>query len=143
MARKTNAINLLARIGAADVNRIKATVYPYIEAYDKFKREDDCTARPAMPEREIQELLGLYEQISVAVIYGAVDQEIIKQSQMLVFKRIYRGLCHHIERAQEGDSRLFIHFENLTCTWHPDLQKRAATLTSPGGLFSPMRGADT
>jgi len=141
MARKTNAMALLERIGGPDVNSWKSKVYPYIEAYDKFKRED-CAERPPMPENEVQMLLGVYEQVSVAIIYGAVDQEIIKQSQLLVFKRIYRGLFHHIEKAQERDPKYFINFENLVCTWHPELQRKAAALSDPGGLFAPMRNSD-
>lgn len=142
MARKTNALALMARISSAEVNAIKEVVYPYIEKYDNFKKTDDCTARPDMPQEQIQTLLGVYEQIAVAVIYGAVDHDMIKNSQSMVFKRIYRGLYHHIERIQEKNPRYFENFENLTCTWHPELQKRAAALSDPGGLFAPMRGTD-
>ena len=69
MARKSNALSLMERISSVDVNKIKASVYPYIEAYDKFKR-DDCGTRPAMPEFEVQQLLGIYEQISVDMRYS-------------------------------------------------------------------------
>lgn len=141
MTRKTNALSALERLGSLEVNNLKDVVYPYIEAYDEFKRSD-CGDRPVMPELEIQKLLGVYEQLSVAVIYGAIDHDMIKHSQMLVYKRIYRGLFHHIERIQEIDSSYFSSFESLTCTWHPDLQRKAAALTNPGGLLAPMRGAD-
>lgn len=142
MARKTNALALLERISSPEINQIKEKVYPYIEEYDRFKRSDSAT-RPHMPEVEVQKLLGVYEQVSVAIIHGAVDAEMIKASQLLVFKRVYRGLFHHIERVQEQDKGYFQNFENLTCTWHPDLQRRAAALADPGGLFAPMRNADT
>lgn len=142
MTRKTNALALLQRINSPEVNALKDKVYPYIEAYDKFKRGDGKPARPKMPENEVQMLLGIYEQVSVAIIHGAVDHDMIQQSQALVFKRIYRGLFHHIERIQEQDKAYFQNFENLTCTWHPDLQRKAAALADPGGLFAPMRGAD-
>jgi hypothetical protein len=142
MARKTNAIGLLQRLATPEINELKDDVYPYIEAYDKFKREDDCDSRPKMPELAIQKLLGVYEQIAVSVIHGAVDHEIVKQSQSLVFKRIYCGLRHHIERVQEKSPDYFENFEKLTCTWHPDLQKRPTVLVQPGGLFAPMRDAD-
>ena len=143
MARKTNALAMLQRIGSPDVNKLKDVVYPYIEEYDKFKRGDCEIKRPVMPDNEVQMLLGVYEQVSVAVIHGAVDHDMIKQSQASVFKRIYRGLFHHIERVQEVDKGYFQNFENLTCTWHPDLQRKAAALSDPGGLFAPMRGADS
>lgn len=143
MAKKTNALALLARVSGAEMNVVKAKVYPYIEKYDQFKKSDDPTVRPDMPQEDIQTLLGVYEQVSVAIINGAVDHDMMRQSQSAVFKRIYRGLYHHIERVQEKDPEYFINFENLTCTWHPELQRRAAALSDPGGLFSPMRGADT
>lgn len=142
MSRKTNALALLQRLGSPDVNALKDVVYPYMEEYDKYKREDGLQ-RPKMPENEVQMLLGVYEQVSVAIIHGAVDHDMIKASQLLVFKRIYRGLFHHIERAQEKDPRYFQSLENLTCTWHPELQRKSAALSDPGGLFAPMRGADT
>lgn len=141
MSRKTNALALLQRIGSPEVNKLKDEVYPYIEAYDGFKRAD-CGDRPKMPENEVQMLLGVYEQVSVAVIHGAVDHAMIKASQAMVFKRIYRGLFHHIERVQESNPDYFISFETLTCNWHPDLQRKAAALSDPGGLFAPMRGSD-
>jgi hypothetical protein len=142
MARKTNALQMLARISGPDVNKIKEIVYPYIEKYEEFKRSDDCLQRPEMPQEQIQTLLGVYEQLSVAVIHGAVDHDIIKASQSMVFKRIYRGLHHHIERTQEKNADYFINFETLTCNWHPELQRKAAVLGDPGGLFAPMRGVD-
>jgi len=142
MARKTNAIAVLERLSGQHVAEIKGVVYPYIEEYNRFKRDDDCKDKPKLPEIEVQKLLGVYEQVSVSVIYGAVDHDMIKMSQSLVFKRVYLGLHHHIERVQEKDPNYFINFESLTCTWHPDLQKRAALLTDPGGLFAPMRNSD-
>lgn len=143
MTRKTNALAALERLGRSEVNDLKDVVYPYIEAYDKFKRDEDCqTPRPKLPELEVQKLLGIYEQLAVAVYFGAVDTEIIRNSQALVFKRIYRGLFHHIEKTQEKDKDYFINFEKLTCKWHPDLERKAAAFSPPGGLFAPMRGSD-
>jgi hypothetical protein len=143
MARKTNAVNALNHLRSSEVTRLKDVVYPYIELYDQFKRSNDCENRPQMPETEIQMLLGIYEALAVLVIYGAADTDVIWASQALVFKRIYCGLYHHIERVQEKDERYFIHLESLTCKWHPELRRGPAIVTHPGGLFSPMRNADT
>ena len=142
MSRKTNAIAALQRISGPEIGLVKDKVYPYMEAYDKFKRSD-CGDRPVMPETDVQRLLGAYEQLSVLVVHGAVDHDMIRSSQIEVFKRIYRGLFHHIERAQEQNPRYFQTFETLTCSWHPDLQRKAAALSDPGGLFAPMRGTDS
>lgn len=142
MARKTNALNLLARIGSKDVNALKDVVYPYITEYDKFKREE-IAERPKMPDDAIQQLLGVYEQMSVAIIYGAVDPKMMHKSQALVTKRIYRGLYHHIEKMQAEDAGYFSEFEQLVCMWHPELQKKAAKLENPGKLFNPTFGSDT
>jgi hypothetical protein len=141
MTRKTNAIAFLHHISGAEIALLKDVVYPYIEAYDEFKRSD-VGSKPPMPEAAVQKLLGHYEQLSVAVIHGAVDHDMIKASQLEVFKRIYRGLFHHIERAQEKNPRYFESFEKLNCAWHPDLQRKAAAMMDPGGLFAPMRGTD-
>lgn len=143
MARKTNAIHLLERISSEHVSGLKTVVYPYIQEYDNYKNDHDCAERPKMPEEQIEQLLSIYEQVSVAVVSGAVDHEIVKNSQNLVFKRIYLGLRHHIDKTQERDTKYYEFFERLTCTWHPELQKKTATFSIPGGLFSPMQGVDT
>ncbi len=141
MVRKTNALSLLERLSSSDVSTLKAVVYPYINDYNEYQKTD-CGNRPAMPEREIEQLLSVYEQAAVAIVYGAVNHDMIKQAQILVFKRIYLGLRHHIDKTQESDSTYYEYFERLTCTWHPDLQKKTAKFAVDGSLFSPLSGSD-
>lgn len=143
MSRKTNAMNLLERLSSDHVSVLKGKVYPYIAAYSEFQEADCANPRPAMPEFEIEQLLSIYEQASVSIVYGAVDHQMMKQSQCLVFKRIYLGLQHHIDKVQKNDAKYYEYFERLTCTWHPELQKRTAMFNIPGGLFTPMQDADS
>lgn len=143
MARKTNAIALLERLSSSHVSELKAKVYPYIADYNDFQDKDCSNPRPQMPEKEIEQLLSIYEQVSVAVVYGAVDHQMIKQAQFLVYKRIYLGLRHHIDKIQVLDSSYYEYFERLTCTWHPELQRKTAIFKIPGGLFTPMQDADS
>lgn len=143
MSRKTNALAVLERLSSDYVSSLKTKVYPYVAAYAEFQ-EDGCTQpRPAMPEAEIEQLLSVYEQVSVSVVYGAVDHDMLKQSQSLVFKRIYLGLRHHIDKVQIQDAAYYEYFERLTCTWHPEMQRKTAVFKIPGGLFTPMHDADT
>lgn len=142
MSRKTNALALLERLSSEYVSKLKHTVYPYIAEYAEFNEEGCTKPRPTMPELEIEQLLSVYEQVSVAIVYGAVDQEMLRQSQSLVFKRIYLGLRHHIDKVQLNDSKYYEYFERLTCTWHPEMQRKTAVFKIPGGLFTPMQDAD-
>lgn len=143
MARKTNALAILERLSSDYVSSLKKNVYPYVALYAEFQ-EDGCTKpRPNLPEFEVEQLLSVYEQVSVAVVYGAVDHDMLKQSQSLVFKRIYLGLRHHIDKVQLSDPAYFEYFERLTCTWHPEMQRKTAVFKIPGGLFTPMHDADT
>ena len=142
MTRKTNALHLLERLSSDYVSSLKKKVYPYIAAYNEFQEGDCEKPRPLMPTPEIEQLLSVYEQVSVAVVYGAVDHDMIKQAQCLVFKRIYLGLRHHIDKTQQLDPSYYEFFERLTCTWHPEMQRKTAVFKIPGGLFTPMQDAD-
>ena len=143
MARKTNALGLLERLSSDYVSQLKTSVYSYMEEYNEFLADDCSKPRPTMPVREIEQLLSVYEQVSVAVVHGAVDREMVQQAQVLVFKRIYLGLRHHIDKVQQLDGSYYEYFERLTCTWHPELQKKTAVFKIDGGLFNPMRGTDS
>lgn len=142
MTRKTNALALLERLSSEYVSQLKAVVYPYIAQYADFQEGGCDHPRPTMPESEIEQLLSVYEQVSVAVVYGAVDHDMIRQAQTLVFKRIYLGLRHHIDKTQTLDPSYYEYFERLTCTWHPEMQRKTAVFKIPGGLFTPMQDAD-
>jgi hypothetical protein len=143
MSRKTNAMALLERLSSKDVSDLKIVVYKYINDYAEFSEKDCEKPRPNMPEGEIEQLLSVYEQAAVAIVFGAVDHSMLNQAQLLVFKRIYLGLRHHIDRVQAMDKSYYEYFERLTCTWHPELQKKTAVFQIPGGLFSPLRKADS
>ncbi len=80
----------------------------------------------------------MYEQISVAVLCGSVNEEMIKYSQDLIFERIYIGLKHHIDKVQQIDKNYFICFEGLACRWHAELEKHAAPAHRAGSLFDPL-----
>jgi len=142
MARKTNALGILERLSSENVADLKVKVYQYLALYAEYQ-EDDCgKPRPKMPETEIEQLLSVYEQVSVAVVYGAVDHDMIYQAQRLVFQRIYLGLRHHIDKVQLKNPLYYEYFERLTCTWHPEMQRKTAIFNIPGGLFTPMQDAD-
>lgn len=140
--RKTNALALLERLSSEHVSALKIKVYAYIADYNEFQEADCDKARPAMPESEIEQLLSIYEQASVAIVHSAVDHDILKHSQFMVFKRIYLGLRHHVDKVQKRDAAYYEYFERLTCTWHPELQKKTAVFKIDGGIFSPMHNAD-
>ena len=142
MTRKNNALALLERLSSEYVSGLKKVVYGYVSEYNEFQEAECEKKRPEMPEAEIEQLLSVYEQVAVAIVHGAADYEMLKQAQFLVFKRIYLGLRHHIDKVQEIDSAYYEYFERLTCTWHPELQKKTAVFRIDGGLFNPMAGAD-
>ncbi|MEO8374271.1 MAG: hypothetical protein ABI471_03535 [Sphingomonas bacterium] len=142
MARKTNALAVMERLSSTYVASLKVKVYKYVAEYAAFQEAGCDSPRPAMPDTEIEQLLSVYEQVSVAVVYGALDHDMLKQSQSLVFKRIYLGLRHHIDKVQQLDSKYYEYFERLTCTWHPEMQRKTAVFKIPGGLFTPMQDAD-
>lgn len=142
MSRKSNSLSLLERLSSAYVSELKGTVYKYISEYNDFQDQENNSSKPKMPEIEIEQLLSVYEQVSVAIVHGAVDQQILKNAQILVFKRIYLGLRHHIDKVQELDKSYYEYFERLTCTWHPELQKKTAIFRIDGNLFNPMHEAD-
>ena len=143
LTRCTNTLAFFNRLSGADVEAMKDVVYPYIEKYDAFHRDTEGTVqRPRMPEREIEQLLGVYEQFAIAVICGAINERMAHNAQMLVTKRIYLGLSHHISNMQRKDPAYFSEFEKLVCKWHPEFQKKAARLDPPGHLFHPTKGID-
>jgi hypothetical protein len=142
MTRKSNALGVLERLSSDYVSGLKVKVYQYVAEYADFQEAGCDKPRPTMPETEIEQLLSVYEQVSVAVVYGAVDHDMIRQSQSLVFKRIYLGLRHHIDKVQQLDAQYYEYFERLTCTWHPEMTRKTAVFKIPGGLFTPMQDAD-
>lgn len=143
MTRKTNALAVLERLSSENVSALKVRVYEYVAEYAAYQEDDCAKSRPAMPETEIEQLLSVYEQVSIAVVYGAVDQDMIYQAQRLVFQRIYLGLRHHIDKVQIKNPLYYEYFERLTCTWHPEMQRKTAIFNIPGGLFTPMQDADS
>jgi Domain of unknown function (DUF4760) len=143
MARRTNALALLQRLSGADVDNWKNKVYPYIAEYRKWL-DGHCpdNVRPVMPSDQIERLLGIYEQVAVAINCGAAHEGIIKDAQSLVFRRIYVGLSHQIEHAQKDNKDYFCCFEGITRRWHNDLNKQGLAQIKTDSLFHPLQGTD-
>lgn len=139
MQRDTNALSLLARIHEVDTYDIKEVVYQYILAYEDHVQ--NSRPAPKLPKKEIEKLLGIYEQLSVAILWGAATEGIIREAQSLVFKRIYTGLKPHIDLVQKDDPRYFEHFESVTCLWFPSISPKPGKFVSRGNLFDPLRDA--
>lgn len=110
-ARKNQAMVLLLHLREQYVHDIKKIVYQYIKEKDEGKN-------PPMPLDVVERLLGLYEMIGIAVMNGTADEEIIYQSQSLVFLRLYTGLREHIEERQKAHRGLYCHFEYYAKTWN-------------------------
>ena len=146
MMQSTNALHLLARSNENSIFALKEKVYPYIQEYENFavaaqSNKSQQQAAPTAPHEEIEKLLGIYEQLSVAVIQGAADEATVREAQSLVFKRIYAGLKHHIDYCQKSDPLYFKHFEDLTCRWFPDLTPSPAAPRRMGILFDPLKNS--
>lgn len=111
LARKNQATILLLAIRDTEINNWKHEVYDYIK---QLENEEDA----ALPIDEIEKLLGLYELLSIAVMNGTADEDMIKESQRFVFLRLYQGLKDHIEKRRGVEPGLYCHFVHYTKKWN-------------------------
>ncbi len=148
MQRSTNALQLLARTHEKSVFDLKQVVYNYIQEHNTYLRAArenpkslEAQAAPSVPRAEVEKLLGVYEQLAVAVVTGSASEAVVKEAQCLIFKRIYTGLKLHIDYCQQDNPTYFIHFEQLTFRWFPDLAGKPAMPQSFGILFDPLKNS--
>lgn len=111
LARKNQATTLLLALRDKEINNWKEKVYDYIKHLEK---KDDIP----QPIDEIEKLLGLYELLSIAVMNGTADEDMIKESQKFVFLRLYQGLKSHIEERRNVEPSLYCHFVYYTKEWN-------------------------
>lgn len=110
LQRKSEAITLLLALRERYVDEWKTSVYGYIDAAVDNK--------PELPKESIQKLLGFYEMIGIAVMNGCADEDIIKESQRMVYLRLYQGLRDFIEGEQKEDTSFYCHFVYYALHWN-------------------------
>ena len=119
LARKNQATTLLLAIRDKEINCWKDKVYAYIEHLEEKDGSPlEERDRSPLPLNEVEKLLGLYELLSIAVMNGTADEDMIKESQRFVFLRLYQGLKSHIETRQDIEPGLYCHFVHYTKKWN-------------------------
>lgn len=130
LQRKRESMALLLSVRRSYVDDLKASVYEYIDA--------PADKKPEFPEEDIQKLLGFYETISIAVMNGCADEDIIKESQRLVFLRLYEGVRNFIEDQQKKDASFYCHFVYYAVDWNEGAPRLgAAQYVKHNGDFIP------
>lgn len=111
-------MNLLLALRSPHVNEWKEEVYSYI---DNHKAADE----PIMtfPTDAADRLLGFYEFLSIAVMNGTADEEIIKESQRYVYIRLSNGLKDYIHDLQEDEASIYCHFTEYAEKWNEDRKR--------------------
>mgnify|MGYP003122374750 CR=1 FL=1 len=109
--RKQQAVNLLLSLRQPHVNEWKKKVYNYIDNH----ADGEITQ---LPIEEIDKILGFYEFISIAVMNGTADEEIIKESQRYVYIRLYEGLRDYIDKVQKDEVSIYCHFSEHAKKWN-------------------------
>lgn len=116
LSRRNQAVQLLLILREPHINQWKEDVYDYIRQRDKGKD-------PPFPVQSAEKLLGLYELISIAVMNGTADDEMVKESQHFVFLRLYKGLERYILERQKDYSSVYCHFSHYAKYWNPGVQE--------------------
>lgn len=118
LARKNQATTILLALRDSEINNWKHKVYDYIK---QLENEEDAALpidEAALPIDEIEKLLRFYEFLSIAVMNGTADEDMIKESQTFVFLRLYQGLKSHIEKRRSVEPGLYCHFVHYTKKWN-------------------------
>ncbi len=109
LSRKQHAVTVLLPLLEQNVNDWKKEVYAYIDSNE---------ANKSIPMPQTQLLLGYYEFIAICAMNDTADEEVIRESERLVFKKLYEGMHEHIKQAQVKDKSIYCHLEKAAIEWN-------------------------